>query len=454
MSTRTKRTAPRAKYTAAQRAAYAARMRNARAKTIKFIPTRSPVVGKPLKGYGRYRREESNLASAGAELGRWLGRGADKVVKTLFGFGDYHVEHNTLMSGGLSPPEMVNSISNGGFILRHREYICDIEATQAFTNQSFFINPALFESFPWLAAVASAFEEYEFRGLVYEFKSMSSDTLLSTSANTALGTVVMATQYNSLNPPFVDKVTMENYEFANSNKPSCSFLHPVECKRSLTPVTHLYTRSGPPAVGGDIRLYDLGEFQIATQGMQADGGVIGELWATFEIEFFKPKLQSDADRILSSRYHLNNVTNTNPLGGTAPTEVAGSSLPLTIGLGTITWPETIESGEYLINWNVIGSSTGSLLIPTITATTNCTIPDRYAGDTVDVFHSQNGITGTSSNAMFHVIVTGPGARITFDDNGTLPASVTSGDLIVTQLNENLQLVSITQKNPVIRRGGK
>lgn len=130
------------------------------------------------------------------------------------------------------------------------------------------------------------------RGLVFEFKTMSSDAVLSSGASSALGTVIFATQYNALDKPFEDKRTMENYEFANSTKPSESMLHPVECKRSQTPVDLLYVRTEELVSTGDLRMYDLGNFSFAVQGCQnaAPGQVIGELWCSFEVEFFKPKL--------------------------------------------------------------------------------------------------------------------------------------------------------------------
>lgn len=432
-------------YTAAEKRAFAARMAAAR-KAKKASIYRTPAPPRPrrpkvtqtsITGSGTYKMQSPSLSAVGGELGRWLGKGADKIVKTLFGFGDYHIEHNSLIEGGLSPPQIINSIDRGGFIIRHREYIMDIEATTDFTVQTLAINPALEESFPWLATVAEAFEEYEFRGLVYEFKSMSSDALLSATTSTALGTVIMATQYNSLNPSFTTKVQMENYEFANSSKPSCDFLHPVECKRSLTPVTHLYTRSGPAAAGGDLRLYDLGEFQIATQGMQAASGVIGELWCTFEIELYKPKLIDDENQILSARWRLTNVTNASPLGSGAAVIQDDSTLECEITGGTITFPATLTEGKFRINYNCVGTS-AAVTTPTITALTNCTkIANQFINNTANQFSTQNGVSVTGYICMFNILITGPSAVVTFSDDGVFPSSATSGDLAIFQYNTDL-----------------
>lgn len=180
--------------------------------------------------------------------------------------------------------------SKAGVIIRHKEYITDIQASQAFNLRSFLINPGLSETFPWLSQVANAFEEYEFRGLIFEFKSMSSDAILQSSTNSSLGTVILGTQYDVLDTPFSNKIGMENHQYSNSCKPSVTMLHPIECARSQNSNTHLFTRNAPPPATGDDRLYDLGRFQIAVQGCQANVGTCGELWCTYEIQLFKPQL--------------------------------------------------------------------------------------------------------------------------------------------------------------------
>ena len=64
--------------------------------------------------------------------------------------------------------------------------------------------------------------------MLFEFRTMSADAL--NSVNTALGQVIMATDYNAANPPFGQKSEMENYEFGQSCKPSESQIHPIEMR--------------------------------------------------------------------------------------------------------------------------------------------------------------------------------------------------------------------------------
>jgi hypothetical protein len=381
-------------------------------------------------------RRKPKDESVGSKIGSFVGHGIQQVIKAITGFGDYNIDQNSLMNGGLQPPEIINSQSKGAFIVRHREYIADVKATTAFTNVNYDINPGLVNSFPWLSQVASAFEEYNLRGLVYEFKSMSSDAVLATSATSALGTVIMATQYNSLVPNFTSKLVMENYEFANSDKPSNSFLHPVECSKLLNPLMNLYIRTGSVPANADQRLYDLGNFQIATVGMQASSGVIGELWCTFEIELHMPKLlNAQGLELLTDHYQLGTVANSTPLGTTSVLQ-PNSSLGTSISVGyELFFPSTTTLGNYLFNYSVVGGST-SISGPSI-STTNCSFLTIYNGDTSSSIRIPNSTTTTTLVILGVLSVTGVGASMTFSTSGTLPSSVTSGDLWITQINSSI-----------------
>lgn len=170
------------------------------------------------------------------------------------------------------------------------------------------------QTFPWLSQIAMAFTEYKWRGIIFTFKTTSSD--LVTSTNPSLGTVIMSTDYNAAEEPFEDKRTMENYEFTTSSKPSLSFVHAIECEKNQTAHPTLYTRDGPPPPNADIRLYDIGSFAIATQGMQAtvETATIGELWCSYEIEFLKPRFDVDAGIEYDVWYNKTQASNVFPFG--------------------------------------------------------------------------------------------------------------------------------------------
>jgi hypothetical protein len=61
-------------------------------------------------------------------------------------------------------------------------------------------------SFPWLSTIASAFEEWEPLGIVYEFVSTSA--AYGGGANQALGAVAMVTDYDALDSAFTNMINL------------------------------------------------------------------------------------------------------------------------------------------------------------------------------------------------------------------------------------------------------
>lgn len=404
------------------------------------------------------RASKATSSSLGGSIGAYLGNGVHQVVKALTGFGDYTVMENSISSGtiGGDPPTIQNT-RNNSFIVHHREYIGDVFAASSFTPTTFPINPGMLSTFPWLHQVADSFEQYKFRGLVFEYKSMSSDAVLSVSASSALGTVIMSTQYNVLDEPFSDKRSMENYEYANSSKPSCSFFHPIECKMSQTSVAELYVRSTPVTVG-DARLYDLGNFTVAVQGMQnvpTAPSVIGELWVTLEVEFFKPKLLIGGGDLLTDHFH--NIGNSiiatgTPFGSGGLSAASNNSVGCTFlptgtgpyGDGTLLFPASITDGKYLITYYINGAasaiSAGYQNGTVVNIDVTSSAVTLLNGNVVNFEESpQAGVAGTTKYMLQVIceitqITPGRQAGLQFVFTGTFPGGTQSIDMIVTQIS--------------------
>lgn len=289
------------------------------------------------------------FGAAGSALGSWAGgklggMAGDFVGGMLTGVGDYTVKKNVLMSGSL--PTMVNASANGGVVIRFQEYLTDIVSSStagAFKIQSFLLNPGQTGTFPWLSQLAANFEEYEFEGMVFGYKSMSADALNST--NTALGTVMLATQYDVNDAVFTSKTEMLNYEFSQAIKPSESCLHMIECARSQTVLSELYVLPAGQNVpsNSDPRFYHLGRFSIASQGLQGTSVTIGELHVTYQVRLLKPKLyDSLGETIPFTQATLTGAsapawTNALPLGNSTQSYVfGGNSLGITIDQATST----------------------------------------------------------------------------------------------------------------------
>lgn len=252
-------------------------------------------------------------------IGGTIGSGLGSLIKTVTGFGDYEVTENSLMNPSPEGPPVIQNSPGKNTILRHREYISDVITSAVpgeFKVDNYYIQPGDPKSFPWLSGIADSFESYRIRGMIYEFKTMSSDALNST--NTALGQVILATQYNSSLPNFQSAIEMQNYEFSSTCKPSLSVSHAVECDASQCPIPHLYVRTTNNPPGSDRRLYDFGNFQIASSGMQAASVNIGQLWVTYEIELYKPKVHLDQGLFIPYAYinhaSVSGLTATEPFG--------------------------------------------------------------------------------------------------------------------------------------------
>jgi hypothetical protein len=169
-------------------------------------------------------------------------------------------------------------------VITHREYLRDVGASAAFYQEHLPLNPGSSSTFPWLASIARNFEQYHFDRLVFHYKSTSATAVAST--NTALGTVILATQYDMQDNVFNNKQSMEAYEGAVATNPSISVSHRVDTAARHSTLTRLFVRDD--AVAGDARFYDVGSFTVGVAGMQA-AAIIGELWAEYTVRLYKPK---------------------------------------------------------------------------------------------------------------------------------------------------------------------
>jgi len=267
--------------------------------------------GRPVnivQGVGGYSWAKGSSPSIGARMGAFIGDNAQSALARITGLGDYHVKHNALLETN-GPPEVINNGKE--FIVRHREYIQDIYSASGTANtpspfavSTYNINPGNIGCFPWLASIADKFEQYRVEGMLFEYKSLYSDAVVT--QNGSIGSIILATEYNAGAPGFSSKQQMENYQFAQSAKPSCSILHPIECARSQSTLTELYVRTGTVPQGEDIKTYDFGDFQIASQGIPlgAAGAAVnlGELWITYQITLLKPRIPTGPGLYVDSGY--------------------------------------------------------------------------------------------------------------------------------------------------------
>lgn len=344
-------------------------------------------------------------ASLGKGVGRWLGSG----IGSIFGSGDYQIAgaapaYNVIANGSQIPKFDSTRQTN---IVCHREYLGDITGTSAFNVGQYPLNPGLPTTFPWLATVAQNYQEYKFHGVVFEFRSLVTDFV----TGGAPGVVIMSTNYNSGDVAYTTKQQMENAEFAVSTKPTTNLMHGIECADKQTIMPQRYVRTGPVPAGQDIKTYDTGLFQFATQGNPIQN--LGELWVSYCVEFFKPILSDDiGGNTLSSRIYRTNVSAASPLGLIQLTNLG--DLGLTATANTISWL-AYPAVDYQVSFAWVGAIATAFTVPTFSLT--------------------GLIAPNILNNGFSSFVTGPGNGII-----TIPA-VTTG--FVTCISANPSVVTIT-----------
>lgn len=346
-----------------------------------------------------------------------------KVLR-LKGSGDYSLTSNSLINGGgVAQDAQIMPAGPRSTRILYREYLGDVfthpTTPGAFFVASYDVNPGLLSTFPWLAPIAQQYEQWTPNGVVFEFRSTSSEYV----ATQALGSVIMAAEYDQLDTVYANKQEMLNSAYANECKPSCNILHGIECAKEDRPIQVLFVRSAQVPVGGDIRDYDCARFSIATQGGATANLNLGSLYVHYDITFRKEQLFNGvaAKGLLFDMIYGNSgvsgVTSAAPLPTLASGNIrAPGSVPImTIGgLGTtIIFPSWIQNGRYLINY--ILQATVNTAAGTVAATTNCAIPVLQNALT-NIYPNPNTLQeGGNVGFRFNVVVdiTGPNAVLTF-----------------------------------------
>lgn len=328
-------------------------------------------VNKTRNEYALINRSLSgNAFNLGGEALKLIGSG----IGAIFGAGDYTVtgprpSYNVF--AGQIPKFSTTRATN---IVTHREYIGDISGTSAFTSRTFPLNPGLPSTFPWLSQVASGYAEYKFHGIIFEFRSMITDFVTSG----APGVVMMATNYNADAPNYSTKQEMENSEYAVSTKPTLSQVHMVECAGSQTPYRLLYTRSGVVPAEEDLRLYDHGNFILATQANPVQ--LLGELWVSYCVEFFKPILSVGPVGAFPQVHMLRQTVSSAAPLGTANIRQSGSLFANVDVAGTTIiftdYPDKVDTWLITVTWT--GTAVANTIPPGVTTLTNCTAQAFWA----------------------------------------------------------------------------
>ncbi len=174
-------------------------------------------------------------------------------------------------------------------VVENDEFIGAVNGSVTFVNTAFACNPGQAATFPWLAVEAKQWEKYVFEYLEFYYEHEVSE--FATQGTT--GKVILAFDYDAADSPPTSKQQMENTDPHMDGMPCEDLL--LRCDPGeLSGRTDLhYVRPGNVPGGADIRLYDVGIFNIATQG-NANTTEAGELHVRYRCRFEVPVLEATA----------------------------------------------------------------------------------------------------------------------------------------------------------------
>jgi hypothetical protein len=356
------------------------------------------------RGGGKITPAGKWMRRAGRIAGTFLGNGAlgESVaagISRITGQGDYQVQGNTLTHGG--PPAF--AAMNSGIRMAHREYVADVTSSTDFKNVTYDINPSNQTLFPWLSNVATNFEEYAVRGIVFYFNTTCGSAISST--NNALGTVGMVTVYDPTDPALSSKRECEDYGGCVAGIPASSLLHAVECKPKSNVLDRLYIQTTTLNNSEDKKFYSHGTLNLFTQGMQQAGVTIGELWVSYDIEFYNPKIHPTGTVTPAASKHYVAYTAASAqakrqiLGPNSFTFTGGNLgcwYSISNGIGYIRIPRGTATGYYMIDVTMSSPSlTDILFINSADMSSNLALSNQMQGNSAAGTSTPNAATANA-----------------------------------------------------------
>lgn len=242
-----------------------------------------------------------------------------------------------------TPQPKFTRLPNGDIVIQHRELISDVIGSEGFQVTKIPINPGLQELTAWLSQIAPNYESYKFEKLDFEFKT--------TSPTTASGVVMCAVDYDASDPAPVDKQQLAAYKGYTRSSPWENFIQ-VSRASDLSKRTTFFVRNGALSSNEDIKLYDVGNLFLATQG-QASDAPIGELYVSYNVRLSTPQLNNPALGMSKSSFFQKTKT--------AVQTSAGSNAPLVIDTGLLPATSTITATapyQGLVSVGILYSSGG------------------------------------------------------------------------------------------------
>lgn len=241
-------------------------------------------------------------------------------------------------------------LANGDLIVKHREYVSDINGSVAFNANPFSINPGLPGLFPWLSGVAQRFESYKFRRLKFDFETES--------PTSATGTALLSLDYDASDASPTTKTQAMAYR-SSVRSPVWSNCQLSSLQEDLDKRTSFFVRKGAAPTGTDIKLYDVGNLNVCTMG-QANSNVVGELYVEYDILLMTPQLgvAGQGEAVWGAFTGTSNASPYATVTGVLPATVASTGTTTSVTTWTFTQPWQGVVAGTLIGTGLSGTTSG------------------------------------------------------------------------------------------------
>lgn len=199
-------------------------------------------------------------------------------------------------------------LPHGDIIVSHREYLVDIAGSVAFSSTTQNVNPGLSGVFPWLSSIAARYESYRFEALRFDFETQA--------ATSTTGTVLFALDYDASDSAPLSKAQAMSYR-SSSRSPPWANNSLICLKEDISKRQSYFVRTGSLGSNSDVKLYDIGNLFVCTQG-QAGATAVGELYVDYIIRLMTPQIGSVPSGLSSGGYFVSSSSsNAAPFGTTS-----------------------------------------------------------------------------------------------------------------------------------------
>jgi len=232
------------------------------------------------------------------------------------------------------------------------EYIAEVigGSTGAnFNNTAYAINPGQAGTFPWLSKIAQQWEKYHFNMLEFYYKPEV--TGFATAGTT--GKVIFSVDFDASDSPPASKQQMEDTIPHVDSMPSVPLRMPLTARQMHALYPTLYVRPAGLPGASDIKTYDAGNLNIATQGLASNSATLGELRVRYNVTLSVPVLESATTAPANNSVSLFRSTSAESMTNTVPLVLALATAN-TNGLAAVNTAGSIvfPPGNYLANYTI------------------------------------------------------------------------------------------------------